>query len=106
MRDSTLGGYIDVHDRPPAFEGSDGHAYSAAVFVDGEPNAEGRFGAAVLFVRWSPSGSQTVGHVETPNLVFGDTPEEAEAKIRELSLHAVKHHLDQAIVTQREGLAW
>ena len=54
--DSTLGGYLDVHDRPPGFEGSDGRAYSAAIFVDEFPDEQGRFGAAVLFVQWSETG--------------------------------------------------
>ena len=56
--DSTLGGYLEIHSRPPAFEGSDGEAYSAAVFVDDQPDENGRFGAAVLFVRWSQSGDR------------------------------------------------
>ena len=95
--DSTLGGYMDVHDRPPAFAGSDGQAYSAGVYVDPAPDEQGLFGAAVLFVQWSDTDAHPVGHIETPCLVHEATPAEAEAAIRRLSLHAVKDHLDRAI---------
>ncbi len=104
--DATLGGYLDVHGRPPAFEGADGAAYSAAVYVDGVPDATGRYGGAVLFVRWSESGEQPVGHLETPYLVHGATPGDAEAKVRALSLHQVKAHLDRVITQGREPSGW
>jgi hypothetical protein len=95
--DSTIGGYESVHDRPPAFEGADGRAYSAAVYVDEVPDEHGRFGGALLFVRWSEAGDRANGHLETPYLVFGATPEEAGDGIRRLSLLEVKRHLDGAI---------
>lgn len=95
--DTTLGGYQDVHDRPPAFEGPDGRAYTVAVYVDESPDPDGRFGAALLFVRWSVEGDRVVSHLETPYLVFGDTPEHADAVLRRLSLFEVKRHLDSAV---------
>lgn len=95
--DATLGGYLDRHERAPAFEGSDGRAYSAAVYVDDEPDADGRYGAAVLFVQWSESGERPTGHLETPYLGFGATAEEAAAQVRALTLFEVKAHLDRAI---------
>jgi len=101
--DSTLGGYLEVHARPPAFEGSDGAAYSAAVYVDDTADEGGRYGGAVLFVRWSEGGDRPVGHLESAFLVFGDTPEEAATAVRALSLHEVKAELDKAI-TGSEGL--
>ncbi len=104
--DSTLGGYEAAHDRPPAFEGSDGRAYSAAVYVDDIPDADGRYGGAVLFVRWSPQGDRADGHVETPYLVFGATAEEAGAHVRALTLLEVKRQLDVAIATQGEASHW
>ena len=100
--DSTLGGYLDMHSRPPAFEGADGKAYSAAIFVDEQPDESGRFGAAVLFVLWSESGDRPVGHLESPYLAYGDTPQEADAEVRRLSLHELKRQLDRAI-TERKG---
>jgi len=88
---------MDVHDRPPAFAGPDGRAYSAAVFVDSAPDEQGLFGAAVLFVQWSDTEPHPVGLLESPCLVHEATPAEAEAAVRRLSLHAVKDHLDRAI---------
>ncbi len=99
--DSTLGGYMDAHDRPPAFEGPDGRAYTAAVFVDESAAEDGRFGASLLFVQWSEVGDRPVGHLETPYLAFGDTPEQADADIRCLTLDEVKRYLDQAVVAAR-----
>lgn len=104
--DSTLGGYLDVHDRPPAFAGPDGAAYSAAIYVDGTPDERGRYGAAVLFVCWSQTGDRPVGHAETPYLVFGATPEEAAIKLRALTLHEVKQQLDRAVAAREEHPPW
>jgi hypothetical protein len=93
----TLGGYMEKHGRAAAFGGSDGQAYSVAIYVDEEPDARGRYGAALLFVRWSPAGDRPVGHVETEILVWGKTPAEAGERLRALSLYDVKAALDQAI---------
>jgi hypothetical protein len=101
--DSTLGGYIEVHARPPAFQGSDGAAYSAAVYVDDMPDEGGRYGGAILFVRWSEGGDRPVGHLESEFLAFGETREEAEAAVRALSLHEVKAELDTAIARSGEA---
>lgn len=103
--DATLGGYEAAHDRPPAFEGPDGRAYSAAVYVDDVPDVEGRFGGAVLFVRWSPDGDRADGHLESPYLVFGATQADAEAGVRALTLHEVKRQLDAAVAAQGESSA-
>ena len=97
MKDSTLGGYQRVHERAPAFGGTDGQSYSAAPFADDVPDAGGRYGAALLFVRWSQDGSRPVGHLETEYLAHGETPALALAPILALSLHEVKAHLDRCI---------
>jgi hypothetical protein len=93
----TLGGYMAKHERAAAFGGSDGQAYSAAVYVDEEPDLRGLYGAALLFVRWSPAGDRPVGHVETETLAWGRTEAEAEERIKALSLYDVKAALDEAI---------
>lgn len=93
----TLGGYMRKHERAAAFGGSDGHPYSVAILAAEEPDANGRYGAALLFVRWSPSGDRPVGHVETDYLAWGATPEEAEERLKLLSLYDVKAALDEAI---------
>jgi hypothetical protein len=99
MDDTTLGGYQQVHGRPPAFGAADGQAYSVATLTDdaGEP---GRYGAALLFVRWS-GGERPVGHLETDYLAFGATPEEALAPVLALTLEQVKAHLDDCVARQR-----
>ena len=104
--DATLGGYLDRHDRPPAFEGRDGHPYTVAIYTDEQPNVEGRYGAAVLFVRWSASGDAPSGHLETEHIAFGNTPREAEGLVRQLSLYDVKAHLDRLIAAHLESTDW
>lgn len=90
-----------MHERAPAFAGSDGRSYSVGTFVDDVPDAHGRYGAALLFVRWSDAGDRPVGHVETDYLFRGATPAEALAPLLALTLQDVKRHLDVCI--EREG---
>src|SRR4030095_6383318 len=93
----TLGGYMQKHDRAAAFGGSDGQAYSVAIYVEDEADERDRLGAALLFVRWSPAGDRPVGHVETETLAWGRTREEAADRLRSLSLYDVKAAADEAI---------
>jgi hypothetical protein len=102
MEDETLGGYFRVHGRPPAFEGSDGRPYSVGVVSDDDPGPDGRFGAALLYVRWSDEGKPE-GHVESEYLAFGGTPAEAEARVGELPLADVKRTLDRLLAARRGG---
>ena len=89
------------HERASAFGGSDGHAYSVAIWVDEEPNEKGRYGAALLFVRWNPAGNAPAGHVESGALAWGKTAAEAEERLRGFSLFDVKAELDAAIAAQQ-----
>lgn len=86
-----------AHDRAAAFTGSDGHAYSVALWVDDEPDERGRFPGALLFVRWNAGGDAPTGHLETPWLVRGDTPDDARARLGALSLYDVKDQLEELI---------
>ena len=95
--EATLGGYMAQHGRAAAFGGSDGHAYSVGLYVDDAPDAKGRFGAALLFVRWDAAGAAPAGHDETEFLAWGRTPLEAEERLKALSLYDVKAALDEAI---------
>jgi hypothetical protein len=88
---------MQKHDRAAAFGGSDGQAYSVAIYVDEEPDVRGLYGAALLFVRWSPAGDRTLGHLESETLAWGQTPAEAESRLASLSLYDVKAALDEAI---------
>jgi hypothetical protein len=95
--DGTLGGYLRIHQRPPAFGGTDGAAYTVSTLVDDDPDPVGRYGAALLFVRWSEAGEKAVGHLETDYLAFGATPAEALAPVLALTLAELKAHLDRCI---------
>ena len=97
MSELTLGGYMAKHERAAAFGGSDGQAYSVAIYVDEEPDLRGLYGAALLFVRWSTGGDRPVGHVETEILAWGHTAAEAEERLKALSLYDVKAALDESI---------
>jgi hypothetical protein len=89
---------MQKHDRAAAFSGSDGQPYSVAIYVEEEPDIRGLYGAALLFVRWSPSGDRPLGHVESETLAWGRTQAEAESRLAALSLYDVKAALDEAIV--------
>ena len=85
------------HERAAAFGGSDGRAYSVAIYIEDEPDLRGLYGASLLFVRWSPGGDRPVGHVESDVLAWGRTSDEATERIGALSLYDVKAALDEAI---------
>ena len=97
MSEYTLGGYMKKHDRAAAFGGSDGRAYSVAVYIEEEPDLRGLYGAALLFVRWSEGGDRPDGHLETEPLAWGRSAEEASERLEALSLYDVKAALDEAI---------
>jgi hypothetical protein len=86
-----------VHERPPAFQGADGRAYSVATFVDQERDGAGRYGAALLFVAWAEGSERPAGHLETEYLAFGTTPDQALAPLLSLPLRDVKKHLDRCV---------
>jgi hypothetical protein len=85
------------HDRAAAFGGSDGHAYSVAIYIDEEPSERGLYGAALLFIRWSPAGDRPVGHLESETLVWAPTPDQASERLQAISLFDVKAALEEAI---------
>lgn len=64
--------------------------------MDDAPDATGRYGAALLFVRWD-GGERPVGHLETDYLAFGPTPDAALAPLLALTLREVKEHLDRCV---------
>ena len=86
-----------MHERAPAFGGKDGQAYSVGTFVDEMADSDGRYGAALLFVRWSEAGDRPVGHLETDYLARAETPAGALAALLALTLADVKQHLDRLI---------
>lgn len=98
---NTLGGYMAVHDRPAAFEGSDGFSYSAEIMVDRTDDVSAPFAAYLLFVRWARVGAQSPeGHLETDYVTIGATEQAARDALGGWKLSAVKGALDRLIATQ------
>src|SRR5688500_7794541 len=97
----TLGGYMAVHARPPAFEGEDGASYSADIGLDETGDATAPVGAYLILLRWSPGEPRVVGHLESDFLARARTEEEARAAIGALSLAETKHLLDELIRASR-----
>jgi hypothetical protein len=95
--DATLGGYLEVHNRPPAFEGVDGHPYTVSIEVEKTANLRAPWVAYLVFPRWATTGLGVVGHVETPVLWEGTAAEQVTALAGETSLLRVKQLLDEAI---------
>ena len=95
--DETLGGYLEVHERPPAFTGSDGQPYTASVEVESVENLAAPCVAFLVFPRWAGAGLGIVGHVETPVLWEGRSRDEVRDLTHALKLSEVKHLLDEAI---------
>ena len=100
--DATLGGYLDTHDRPPAFEGADGHPYTVSLEVEQTPDLRAPYVGYLVFPRWAATGLGVIGHVQTPVLCRERGRPAAEGRLRELSLDRVKSLLDQGIERQEE----
>lgn len=95
---NTIGGYMAVHDRPAAFEGSDGFSYSVEILAERTADERSRWAAFFLFVRWARIGAQSPdGHVESDYVSHGTTEAEARDHIGALPLSDVKVLLDSLI---------
>jgi hypothetical protein len=96
-----------VHDRPAAFEGSDGFSYSVEILADAtddsSDDAPAPWGAYFLFVKWARIGTQTPeGHLESEFVGVGHTAEEAITAAGGLSLNRVREILE-ALIASRTG---
>jgi hypothetical protein len=101
---NTIGGYMRVHARPAAFEGSDGFSYSVAIEADATGEPDRAFGAYFLFLRWRRIGEQGVeGHVESGYLTYGATPDAAREALGTWSLAAVRAELEARLAERRQG---
>jgi len=101
--DSTLAGYFGVHDRPPAYEGPDGHPYTVSLEVEQTSNLRAPYAGYLVFPRWAETGVGIVGHVETRTLVERGSSEEALAGLGALTLMEVQQLLHEAIARRSEG---
>lgn len=99
--DGTLGGYLELHRRPPAFEGVDGQPYTVSIEVERSANLRAPWLAYLVFPRWTETGLGIVGHVETPVLWEADVRDEAIRQAGTTPLLQVKQFLDEAI--RRKG---
>lgn len=103
--EATIGGYAAVHDRPAAFEGSDGFSYSVEIMAEETTGARDRWSAFLLFIKWARLGAQTPeGHLESEYLAAGATETEARERLGLLRLDEVKALLDR-LIAARTGTA-
>jgi hypothetical protein len=104
---NTIGGYMAVHARPAAFEGSDGASYSVEIVTDASGDKTRPFAAYLLFVRWRQGDPVASGHLETEFLAFADTEDDARKLVGAMMLNEVKTLLDDLIKAKRaEQLPW
>ena len=93
-----------VHDRPAAFEGSDGLSYSVAIEADATGDTARPWGAYFLFMRWRRVGAQGVeGHLESDYLAHGDSASAARASLGTMSLTGVRAELERLIMARAAG---
>ena len=71
--DGTLGGYLAVHSRPPAYEGTDGHPYTVSIELEHTGNLRAPYSGYLVFPRWAETGVGIVGHVETDTVIEART---------------------------------
>jgi len=101
---NTLGGYTAVHDRPAAFEGSDGFSYSVEILSDQTGDETAPIGAYLLFVQWARVGAASPqGHLETDFLARAASESEARAAVGALPLSDIKRALDALIAARDAG---
>ena len=104
---NTIGGYMAVHDRPAAFEGSDGASYSVEIVTDSSGERARPFAAYLLFVRWREGDPVASGHLESEFLAFATTEDEARRMVGAMLLNEVKSQLDALIkVRGTEQVPW
>jgi hypothetical protein len=102
---NTIGGYMAVHDRPAAFEGSDGFSYSVEILVERDDERPPSWAAFFMFVKWARVGAQTPGgHLESPYVVRGATEAEARDRAGQLTLSEVRVLLESLIDGHRGNL--
>ena len=96
-----------VHDRPAAFEGSDGASYSAEIVTDESGDKSRPFAAYLLFVRWGRGDPVATGHVETEFLALGTSEDEVRRAVGGMKLSEAKAQLDALIRGEKSsGTTW
>src|SRR5205085_11846625 len=85
--ESTIGGYAAVHDRPAAFEGTDGFSYSVELMTEEAGDAKLPWAGFILFIKWARLGAQTPeGHLESDYLVHASSAPDARRTLSAMPL--------------------
>lgn len=101
---NSIGGYMAVHDRPAAFEGTDGFSYSVEILTQHEPAESLPWASFFLFVRWARVGAQSPeGHLESDYVARGATETEARTRAGQLTLGETKLLLDTLVARATGG---
>lgn len=102
--DMTFAGYVETHDRVPAFEGSDGQPYTVDIDTEETGDPDRPWAAFLVFVRWAATGAGIMGHVTSEDVAWGDEEYEAREAALGLTLYELKAALDRAIALREELL--
>jgi hypothetical protein len=102
--DVTFLGYVETHDRVPAFEGVDGQPYTVDIDTEETDDPERPWAAFLVFVRWADTGAGIMGHTTSGDIAYGATEDEARMAALGLTLYQLKTELDLAIEHRRELL--
>ncbi|HKJ93438.1 MAG TPA: hypothetical protein VJ957_09725 [Longimicrobiales bacterium] len=102
--DLTFRGYVETHDRVPAFEGSDSQPYTVDVDTEETGDPDRPWAAFLIFVRWAATGAGIMGHLESGDVAWGDTQDDARLAALDLTLFELKTELDAAIRRREEEL--
>lgn len=98
--DRTLGGYLEVHSRPPAFEACDGQPYTVSIETERSGDLRAPVAGYLVFPRWAETGLGIVGHVESPLLWRGPSRDAVVAEAGAVTLHEVQRLLNEAVVAR------
>ena len=101
--DRTLGGYLEVHSRPPAFEAVDGQPYTVSIETERTGDLKAPVAGYLVFPRWAATGLGIVGHVETPVLWRGPSRRAVAGEAGTLTLHEVQPLLNEAVARGGTG---
>ncbi|HUG40534.1 MAG TPA: hypothetical protein VMM12_08620 [Longimicrobiales bacterium] len=103
-RDLTFAGYVETHDRVPAFEGADGQPYTVDIDTEETGDPDRPWAAFLVFVRWAATGAGIMGHVMSEDVVWGASEHEARERALDLTLYELKSELDRSIARHRSLL--
>ena len=101
--DRTLGGYFEVHSRPPAFEACDGQPYTVSIETERSGDLRAPVAGYLVFPKWAETGLGIVGHVESPLLWRGPSREAVVAQAGAVTLHEVQRLLNEAVAARVAG---